>query len=124
MAKVVIYTTNYCPYCFRAKALLRSKDVEFEEIDVTDDPDRRAEMERLSGRRTVPQIFIDAQPIGGYYDWGIGSSTGELRSTKLKVMSANQPTRQRSHFGATRQTTSAVRTPAPTNDARPKGQRT
>ena len=37
MAKVVIYTTNYCPYCFRAKALLRSKDVEFEEIDVTDD---------------------------------------------------------------------------------------
>ncbi len=66
MPRVVIYTTNYCPYCFRAKALLRSKTVEFEEIDVTDDPERRAEMERLSGRRTVPQIFINDQSIGGY----------------------------------------------------------
>ena len=63
MAKVVIYTTSYCPYCFGAKALLRSKHVEFEEIDVTDDPTQRAKMERLSARRTVPQIFIDAHPI-------------------------------------------------------------
>ena len=78
MAKVVIYTTNYCPYCFRAKALLRSKDVEFKEIDVTDDSDRRAEMERLSGRRTVPQIFIDAQPIGGYDDARRLDTIGEL----------------------------------------------
>jgi len=68
MARVVIYTTNYCPYCSGAKALLHSKNVSFEEIDVTEDPDRRAEMEKLSGRRTVPQIFIDGQPIGGYDD--------------------------------------------------------
>ncbi len=68
MPRVVIYTTSYCPYCFRAKLLLRSKNVAFEEIDVTDDPERRAEMERLSRRRTVPQIFIDGQPIGGYDD--------------------------------------------------------
>ena len=68
MAKVVIYTTSYCPYCSGAKSLLRSKNVEFEEIDVTDDPERRAEMERLSRRYTVPQIFIDGQPIGGYDD--------------------------------------------------------
>jgi glutaredoxin 3 len=78
MAKVVIYTTTYCPYCFRAKALLRSKDVEFEEIDVTDDSDRRAEMERLSGRRTVPQIFIDAQPVGGYDEARGLDAIGEL----------------------------------------------
>jgi glutaredoxin 3 len=78
MAKVVIYITNYCPYCFRAKALLRSKEVEFEEVDVTDDPDRRTEMERLSGRRTVPQIFIDAQPIGGYDDARRLDAIGEL----------------------------------------------
>ena len=78
MAKVVIYTTTYCPYCFRAKALLRSKNVEFEEIDVTDDLDRRAEMERLSDRRTVPQIFIDAQPIGGYDDVRRLDAIGEL----------------------------------------------
>lgn len=68
MAQIVIYTTNYCPYCFGAKSLLRSKNVEFEEIDVTNDPSRRAEMEELSGRYTVPQIFIDGKPIGGYDD--------------------------------------------------------
>ena len=68
MAQVVIYTTNYCPYCTAAKALLRRKNVNFEEIDVTDDPARRDEMERLSQRWTVPQIFIDGQPIGGFDD--------------------------------------------------------
>jgi len=78
MPKVVIYTTHYCPYCFGAKAFLRSKDVEFEEIDVTDDPSRRAEMERLSARRTVPQIFIDGQSIGGYDDARSLDATGEL----------------------------------------------
>jgi glutaredoxin 3 len=68
MARVVIYTTGYCPYCFGAKSLLRSKNVEFEEIDVTNDPAGRAEMEKLSGRYTVPQIFIDGSSIGGYDD--------------------------------------------------------
>jgi len=66
MARVVIYTTNYCSYCRAAKALLSSKNIPFEEIDVSDDPDRRAEMERLSQRRTVPQIFIDGVAIGGF----------------------------------------------------------
>ncbi|HET8917283.1 MAG TPA: glutaredoxin 3 [Candidatus Binatia bacterium] len=78
MAKVVIYTTRYCPYCFGAKALLRSKNIEFEEIDVTDDPAQRAEMERLSARRTVPQIFIDAHPIGGYDEARRLDAIGEL----------------------------------------------
>jgi GrxC family glutaredoxin len=78
MPKIIIYTTNYCSYCFGVKALLRSKNVEFEEIDVTDDPERRAEMERLSARRTVPQIFIDDQSIGGYDDARRLDATGEL----------------------------------------------
>jgi GrxC family glutaredoxin len=78
MPKVIIYTTHYCPYCFGAKAFLRSKNVEFEEIDVTDAPARRAEMERLSARRTVPQIFIDDQSIGGYDDARRLDATGEL----------------------------------------------
>ena len=78
MAKVVIYTTSYCPYCFGAKALLRSKNIEFEEIDVTDDLAQRAEMERLSARRTVPQIFIDAHPIGGYDEARRLDAIGEL----------------------------------------------
>jgi len=78
MAQVVIYTTIYCPYCTGAKALLRSKNVVFQEIDVTDDPERRAEMEHLSRRRTVPQIFIDGNPIGGYDDARLLDAKGEL----------------------------------------------
>jgi glutaredoxin 3 len=78
MAKVVIYTTRYCPYCTGAKALLRSKCVSFEEIDVTDDPERRREMEELSRGWTVPQIFIDGNPIGGYDDARSLDAEGEL----------------------------------------------
>jgi glutaredoxin 3 len=78
MAKVVIYITSYCPYCTAAKTLLRSKQVVFEEIDVTNDPHRRAEMQQLSERRTVPQIFIDGKSIGGYDDARRLDVTGEL----------------------------------------------
>ncbi len=78
MSRVVIYTTSYCPFCFRAKALLRAKNISFEDIDVTDDPQRRTEMERLSGRHTVPQIFINGQSIGGYDDVCQLDAVGEL----------------------------------------------
>ncbi len=78
MAKVVIYITTYCPYCTAAKALLRSKGVVFEEVDVTHDPDRRMEMEKRSQRRTVPQIFIDDRPIGGYDEARNLDFAGEL----------------------------------------------
>ncbi len=67
MAKVEVYTTSYCPYCTRAKSLLRSKGVAFEEIDVSRDPALREKMIELSGgRRTVPEIFINGKIIGGY----------------------------------------------------------
>jgi glutaredoxin 3 len=66
MAEVEIYTTPLCPYCWRAKRLLSQKGVAFTEIDLWQEPERRAEMlERADGRRTVPQIFIDGQGIGG-----------------------------------------------------------
>jgi len=78
MVKIVIYVATYCPYCTAAKALLRSKNVVFEEIDVTQDAARRAEMEQLSRRRTVPQIFIDGRSIGGYDDARQLAATGEL----------------------------------------------
>jgi len=78
MAKVVIYSTAYCPYCSAAKTLLRSKNIVFEEVDVTHDPARRAEMKRLSRRRTVPQIFIDGRSIGGYDDARQLEAAGEL----------------------------------------------
>ena len=76
MAKVEVYTTDYCPFCFRAKALLDRKGVKYEEIDVTDDPEMRARMvERAGGRRTVPEIFINDRIVGGY---------DELRALELK----------------------------------------
>jgi glutaredoxin 3 len=65
MAKVVMYTTEWCPYCRRAEALLRAKGVEIEKIDVDAQPDRRAEMQRRSHRRTVPQIWIGDTHVGG-----------------------------------------------------------
>ncbi|MGF1639491.1 MAG: glutaredoxin 3 [Rhodospirillales bacterium] len=69
MVEVEIYTTPFCPYCHRAKALLNGKGVSFTEIDVMMAPDRRREMrERAGGGNTVPQIFIDGRHIGGSDD--------------------------------------------------------
>ena len=68
MAKVVMYTTEWCPYCRRAEALLRAKGAEIEMIDVDAQPDRRAEMQRRSNRRTVAQIWIGATHVGGCDD--------------------------------------------------------
>lgn len=66
MKHVEIYTKAFCGYCARAKELLRSKGVEFEEYDITMGGPKRAEMlERANGGSTVPQIFIDGQHIGG-----------------------------------------------------------
>lgn len=67
MAKVEVYTTTFCPYCVRAKSLLKSKGVSFEEIDVTEDSALREKMVELAGgRRTVPEIFINGKIVGGY----------------------------------------------------------
>lgn len=66
MANIELYTTPFCPYCHRAKALLKRKGVAFKEIDVTMVPGAFAEMmTRADGRRTVPQIFINGKGIGG-----------------------------------------------------------
>jgi len=78
MAKVTVYTTEYCPYCVRAKALLRQKGVSFDEIDVGMDAALRDKMVEASGRRTVPQIFINEQPIGGYEELRALDEDGEL----------------------------------------------
>ncbi len=66
--KVEIYTTGYCPFCHSAKYFLKSKKIEFTEIDVTDDAMRRKLVKMTGGRETVPQIFADGKLIGGYDD--------------------------------------------------------
>jgi len=66
MKKVTIYSSSRCPYCVKAKRLLDSKNVQYEEIDVTDDDDARAKLiEKANGLRTVPQIFIGEAHVGG-----------------------------------------------------------
>ena len=66
MAEVEMYATSWCPYCMRARALLRNKGVAFSDIDIEEEPERRREMVRRSGGRTsVPQIFINGEHIGG-----------------------------------------------------------
>jgi glutaredoxin 3 len=66
--QVVMYTKSWCPYCERARALLKAKGVAFTEIDIESQPEQRQEMIRRCGRRTVPQIFIGTRHIGGSDD--------------------------------------------------------
>jgi len=81
LAKVEIYTTQICPYCVRAKSLLKKKGVAFEEIDVSGDPElRQAMVERAGGRRTVPEIFINGRIIGGYDELKALDDAGQLDS--------------------------------------------
>ncbi|CEK09825.1 glutaredoxin 3 [Legionella hackeliae] len=68
MADVIMYSTAYCPYCSRARDLLDKKGVTYTDIRVDDEPGKRDEMIEKSGRRTVPQIFINGQHIGGCDD--------------------------------------------------------
>jgi glutaredoxin 3 len=79
VAKVEVYSTSYCPFCVRAKALLKSKGVAFTEIDVTDDPTMREQMVVLAGgRRTVPEIFINGRIVGGYDELRALETAGKL----------------------------------------------
>jgi len=79
MAKVEVYSGDYCPYCMRAKALLKKKSVVFTEYNVQQEPQRRQEMaERAPGVRTIPQIFINDHHVGGCDDLYALEQRGEL----------------------------------------------
>jgi glutaredoxin 3 len=75
---VVMYTTSWCPYCDRARRLLSRKNVAFDEIDVESAPEKRAEMQQKSGRRSVPQIFIGDHHVGGSDDLLALEEAGKL----------------------------------------------
>ena len=65
MTKVKIYTTPYCPFCIKAKRLLMSKNIDFKEIDLSEEPEKFDEMiKKSNGAKTVPQIFVDDTHIG------------------------------------------------------------
>jgi len=78
MKTIEVYSKQWCPYCLKAKALLKTKGLDYAEIDVTEDTAQEQEMIARSGRRTVPQIFIDGESFGGYDDISQLNATGEL----------------------------------------------
>jgi glutaredoxin 3 len=78
MARVQMYTTTWCGYCVRAKALLESRGIEYDEINLDDNAHFRQKLLDLTGGWTVPQILIDGEPIGGYTElWRLDKS-GQL----------------------------------------------
>lgn len=85
MAKVVVYVKDYCPYCTKAKNLLRKKGVEFEEIDISDNDELQDYVREQSGQRTVPQIFINDKSIGGCDDMYALNSAGNLDTLLAEV---------------------------------------
>lgn len=78
MAKVEVYTKDYCPYCDRAKDLLKRKGVEFSEIHLEDKPDEFMALKKRTGLMTVPQIFINDQLVGGFSELSALEREGKL----------------------------------------------
>ncbi len=79
MAEITIYTSDRCPYCMRAKSLLDSKGVEYEQIHIgLDDMEARQRIHEITGQMTVPQIIIDGTPVGGWTELSALESAGEL----------------------------------------------
>lgn len=77
-AKVIMYSTRFCPYCMRARKLFKNKNIKYEEIILGLGNAKRREMEQKSGRTSVPQIFINGQAIGGYDDMAQLNRDGKL----------------------------------------------
>ncbi len=78
MSQVTIYTWTVCPYCDRAKALLKSKGVDYKEINLDGKDDELNALRERTGMRTVPQIFIGDELVGGYTDLAALDASGEL----------------------------------------------
>ena len=79
MAPVTLYTTESCPFCISAKALLAKRGIAYEEINLARDPDGRAELQERTGMFTFPQIIIGQQTIGGFTELLAADRAGRLR---------------------------------------------
>jgi glutaredoxin 3 len=78
MSRITVYTTEPCGYCRVAKALLKKRNIPFAEINLAKDPEGRAELVRLTGMMTFPQVVIDGEPIGGYQELVSADRSGRL----------------------------------------------
>jgi len=90
-AKVTIYTTSTCPYCIRAKGLLEQKNVAFEEINVEARPELRGWLIERSRQRTVPQVFVNGEPLGGFTDIAALDQQGKLDPLLAREPAATDP---------------------------------
>ena len=79
---IKIYTKSYCGFCHAAKGLLTKRGLDYEEIEVTHDAEKEKEMRKLSGRTTVPQVFIDGKSIGGYQELLALDKQGQLENAQ------------------------------------------
>ena len=91
VAEVVVFVTDYCPYCTRAKALLNKKNVAYREVNVEQRPELRAFISRASGQRTVPQIFVNGRPLGGYTDIAALDQRGQLDPLLARPRAVEDP---------------------------------
>jgi glutaredoxin 3 len=79
MSKVTVYSTDPCPYCSRAKALLQARGVAYEEINLAKDPDGRIELAQRTGMMTFPQVIVDGKLIGGFNELRAADVSGRLQ---------------------------------------------
>jgi glutaredoxin 3 len=92
VAEVVMYRTPFCPYCVRAAQLLSAKGAQVREVDVSDDPGKRRWLVDVTRQRTVPQIFINGAPVGGYDDIAALDRRGVLDQLLGELPSTRAPT--------------------------------
>lgn len=90
-AKIVIYTTQYCGFCHAAKRLLDNKRIPYDEVEVDRRPDLRSWLTKTTGRHTVPQIFINGEPIGGYTDLAALDSRNQLAAKIERAPAVDNP---------------------------------
>jgi glutaredoxin 3 len=80
MKPVTLYTTDFCPYCKSAKTLLDRREIAYEEINLARDPDGRAELSKITGMHTFPQIVIEGESIGGFNELLAADKSGALKT--------------------------------------------
>ena len=78
MTPVIVYSTTWCPWCDRAKALLRARGIAYDDVNIETQPDFRQKLVELTGGYTVPQIVIGEKPIGGFRELRALDASGEL----------------------------------------------
>jgi glutaredoxin 3 len=78
MRQITVYTTDPCPYCARVKGLLRSRGLEFSEVNLSKDPDGRMELASRTGMMTFPQVIVEGQLVGGFNETRAAAESGRL----------------------------------------------